>query len=95
MHPNPDIDVNPEPVLRLFTEPGHLPGDLQPGLHRPPSIILMGSGVTEHCQQPITLGRADMALIAIHNAQHQVAITAHQHPIRLGPDPGRQHRRID
>jgi hypothetical protein len=36
-----------------------------------------------------------MALKAIHDAQHQVAVAAHQHPVRLGLHPRGQHRRID
>ena len=54
----------------------------------------MRHGVTEHRQQPVTLGRADMPLVAVHDAQHQVAVAAHQQPVGLRLHPGRQHRRI-
>ena len=62
--------------------------------HRAAHIVLMRGGVTEHRQQPVTLVRADMALIAVHDRQDLLAVATHQHPVRLGLDPGRQHRRI-
>jgi hypothetical protein len=53
----------------------------------------MRLGMTEHRQQPIALGGPDMTLIAVHDAQHQVAvrvcrrmlpeIAAHAEAIRL------------
>jgi hypothetical protein len=55
----------------------------------------MRGGVTEHRQQPITLGRTDMAPEAIHDLNHLIAVAPHQHPIGLGLHPSGQHRRID
>ena len=41
--------------------------------HRAPHIVLMGCGVTEHRQQPITLGRTDTAPEAVHDLNHLIA----------------------
>jgi len=48
-------------------------GDLQPRQHRPAHIVLMRGGVTEHRQQPITLGRTDTAPEAVHDLNHLIA----------------------
>ena len=45
----------PNRRLGLFTEPGYVAGDFQPGLHRPADIVFMSFGVTEHNQQPVTM----------------------------------------
>ena len=89
VHPDPDRDLNPEAALGLLAEPFHRAGDLQPRQHRAPHIILMRLGMTEHRQQPVTLGGPDMPLIAVHDAQHQVAVTAHQQAVGLRLNAGR------
>jgi hypothetical protein len=95
MHPHPHIDVNPEAALRLLAHPGHLAGDVQRRQHRPAHIVLVRNGVTEHRQQPITLGRADMPLKAIHDRQHQLAVAPNEQVIGLRFYLGGQHGRID
>ena len=60
MHPNPDTNAETESALQVITEPRHLPRDLHPGLHRAARIVFTRNRMTEHRQQPITLGGADM-----------------------------------
>jgi hypothetical protein len=79
----------------LVAEPGHLPDDLQSGVHRAAHVVLVRDRVTEHRQQSIASGRADVALVSVHGAQHLLAIPANEEPIRFGLHPSRQHRRID
>ena len=62
VHPNPDIDLDPEPAPCLLAEPGHLPSDFQTGLHRASHVVLVGNRVTEHRQQSVTLGGANVPL---------------------------------
>jgi hypothetical protein len=70
MYPNPDIDLDREPALRLIAEPGHLPRDLQTGVHRPAHIVLVGNRVTEYSKQSVTVSGADVPLIPVHRAQY-------------------------
>jgi hypothetical protein len=57
-------------------------------------VLVVCNRVTEHRQKSVTGGVADMAFVALHRAQHQLAIPTHQEPIRLRLYPRRQHRRI-
>jgi len=56
VHPYPHRDLHPEPALGLFAEFGDLAGDLEPGHHRAPYVVLMRAGVPEHHEQPVALG---------------------------------------
>ena len=94
MHPNPDVDLDPDAAPCLVAEPGHLAGDFQAGMHRTAHIILVGDRVTEYRQHAVTLSRSNVPLIPVHGVQHLLAIAAHEESVRLGLDPSRQHRRI-
>ena len=94
VHPDPDINAETESPLRLITEPQHLPRDLQPGLHRAARIVVTRVRMTEHRQQPITLGGADMPVVSAHDAHHLFAVSPDDQVIRLGLHPRGQRRRI-
>ncbi len=95
VHPDPHADVDPKRRCGLRTELGHLAGDLQARQHGAADVVLVCSRIPEYRQQPVALGRTDMALKAVRDLQHQVAIAPNQRPVRLGLHPGGQHRRID
>ena len=63
-------------------------------MHGAAHIVLVGNRVTEHREESVTRGVGDMPFVPVHRAQHQLAVAAHQEPIRLGLYPRRQHRRI-
>ena len=83
-----------EAAVGLFAEPGYVPGDFQPGLHRPKDVVLVCLGVTEHHQQPVTCFEPMCALISTRDPQHLLAVAAHQQPVRFRLELGGQHRRI-
>ena len=70
MYPNPDIDLDRQAALRLTAEAGHLPRDLQTGVHRPAHIVLVGNRVTEDSKQSVTVSGADVPLIPVHRPQY-------------------------
>ncbi len=92
----PTRTLTPKPNRRcdLITEPGHLPRDLQPGLYRAAHIVVVRNRMTEHRQQPITLGGADMPLVPVHDAQHLFAVPTYHQAVRLRLHLGGQRRRI-
>ena len=95
VHPNPDIDLDPEPATCLLAEPGHLPSDFQTGLHRASHVVLVGNRVTEHRLQSVTLGGANVPLVPLHDVHYLLAIAPHQQAIGLWLDPRGQRRRIN
>jgi hypothetical protein len=70
MDPHADADIHSKATLSLLAESGHLMGDVQPGLHCPAYVILMGVGMTEHRQHPVALSGANVPLEPLHNPQH-------------------------
>ena len=94
VHPDPYVYLDTEPALGRGTELCDLAGDLQSRQHRPANIVLVGSGMTEHRQQPVTFDRLDMALKSVNGRQHQLLVAADEKAIRFRFHLGRQHRRI-
>jgi hypothetical protein len=87
MHANSDTDLDPKATHGLLAEPSHLPGDFQAGMHGAAHVILVGNRVTEHREKSVTRSVADMPFVAVHCAQHLLAIAAHQESICLGLHP--------
>src|ERR1700751_4478226 len=65
MYPHPDIDLDREPALRLIAEAGHLPRDLQTGVHRSAHVVLVGNRVTEDSEQSVTVCGSDVPLVSV------------------------------
>ena len=86
MDSHSDVDVEAETAPNTCAECGDLPGDVQSGLHGSLDVVLMGLWVTEERQQPVALGRADVALVMVDDSQHLVAVSPDDGSIGLGFD---------
>jgi hypothetical protein len=62
---NAHRDVKTEPRPDLFAECGHFPGNVEAGLYRSSHVVVMGFGVAEYGEQPVTFGGEDVALVAV------------------------------
>ena len=70
-------------------------GDVQAGLYRPLHVVLMGLWMSEESQQPVTLGRTDVALVLADDAQYVVTVAPDHRSIDLRFDPDRQCGGVD
>ena len=50
--------------------------------------------MAEHAEQSVALGVADVAFVAVDDAQHVLAVAPNHGPVGLGVDLGGQHRRV-
>ena len=95
MNPHPDADVEPELSPHPAAQRGDGAGDVEPGVHRTVRVVLVGRGMTEHREQPVALGGADVALVMVDESGDLVAITTDHGAVDLHVDAGRQRSRID
>jgi hypothetical protein len=90
-----DADVEPETLSHALAEIADLAGEVECRLHRSVRVILVGEGMAENREQPVAVRRTDIALVAVDDLNHLVAVPADHGAVNLRLDARGQRRRID